>query len=200
MKLLSIVVVYKGSTAAHILKAGYDLSSISFFQRSTAQEFITFTSRILAERTSVGARQSVKEAEYYCHAFVRADNLAGICFSDHEYPPRVAHTMLSRVLDDFAGQVPTAEWSVGSETSKFQGQLESYIAKFQDPSQSDPMSRMQTDLDDTKIILHNTIEAVLQRGEKLDDLVDKSEALSLQSKAFYKTARKTNSCCGTSWG
>lgn len=50
------------------------------------------------------------------------------------------------------------------------------------------------------IFQHNTIEAVLERGEKLDDLVDKSEALSLQSKAFYKTARKTNSCCGTSWG
>ena len=34
---------------------------------------------------------------------------------------------------------------------------------------------------------HNTIEAVLQRGEKLDDLVEKSEGLSTQSKAFYKT-------------
>lgn len=42
---------------------------------------------------------------------------------------------------------------------------------------------------------HNTLEAVLQRGEKLDDLVSKSEGLSVQSKAFYKTARKTNSCC-----
>lgn len=42
---------------------------------------------------------------------------------------------------------------------------------------------------------HNTLEAVLQRGEKLDDLVSKSEGLSAQSKAFYKTARKTNSCC-----
>ena len=62
------------------------------------------------------------------------------------------------------------------------------------------MSRLQTDLDDTKIILHNTIEAVLQRGEKLDDLVAKSEALSMQSKYFYTTARKTNSCCGTTWG
>ncbi len=42
---------------------------------------------------------------------------------------------------------------------------------------------------------HNTIEAVLQRGEKLDDLVSKSEDLGLQSKTFYKTARKTNACC-----
>ena len=82
----------------------------------------------------------------------------------------------------------------------FNGQLEVYLNKFQDPTQSDAMSRLQSDLDDTKIVLHSTIEAVLQRGEKLDDLVDKSEALSMQSKAFYKTARKTNSCCGTSWG
>ena len=105
----------------------------------------------------------------------------------------------------------------------FNGQLEMYMKKFEDPKQSDPMSRMQNDLDETKIVLvriklrqiypvkylflimtiylqHSTIEAVLERGEKLDDLVDKSEALSMQSKAFYKTARKTNSCCGTSWG
>jgi hypothetical protein len=34
---------------------------------------------------------------------------------------------------------------------------------------------------------HSTIEAVLERGEKLDDLVEKSEGLSMQSKAFYKT-------------
>ena len=34
---------------------------------------------------------------------------------------------------------------------------------------------------------HNTIEAVLQRGEKLDDLVAKSEELSMSSKAFYTT-------------
>lgn len=45
------------------------------------------------------------------------------------------------------------------------------------------------------IFQHNTIEAVLERGEKLDDLVAKSEGLSMQSKAFYKTAKKTNACC-----
>ena len=57
------------------------------------------------ERTSIGARQSVKEAEYYCHVFVRGDSLTGVCFSDHEYPPRVAHTLLARVLEDFSGNL-----------------------------------------------------------------------------------------------
>jgi hypothetical protein len=37
---------------------------------------------------------------------------------------------------------------------------------------------------------HKTIESVLQRGEKLDNLVERSNALSMQSKAFYKTAKK----------
>ena len=56
------------------------------------------------ERTGVGARQSVKEAEYMCHVFVRADKLSVVCVSDHEYPPRVAHTMMQRCGEDFAGQ------------------------------------------------------------------------------------------------
>jgi len=135
-----------------------------------------------------------------CHVFVRGDSLAAVAVSDHDYPPRVAHTMLTRCCEDFAGQISPAEWTSGSLVSGFNGQLEMYMKKFEDPKQSDPMSRMQNDLDETKIVLHSTIEAVLERGEKLDDLVDKSEALSMQSKAFYKTARKTNSCCGTSWG
>lgn len=43
------------------------------------------------------------------------------------------------------------------------------------------------------------MESLLERGEKLDDLVQKSEHLGNQSKAFYKTARKQNSCCEIMW-
>ena len=199
-KLFALVVLHKGDAAVHILKTGWDLSSISFFQRGTAQDFIKFTSKILVERTGVGARQSVKEGEYMCHVFVRGDRLSVVCVSDHEYPPREAHTMMQRVSEDFADQIKPTEWSKGQEVVGFNGQLEVHLNKFQDPTQSDTMSRLQTDLDDTKIVLHSTIEAVLQRGEKLDDLVEISETLSKQSKLFYRKARKTNSCCGTSWG
>lgn len=68
--------------------------------------------------------------------------------------------------------------------------------------------RVQQELDETKIVLvrvfflanllsrvhvwsqHKTIESVLQRGEKLDNLVERSGQLSVQSKMFYKTAKK----------
>jgi len=65
----------------------------------------------------------------------------------------------------------------------------------QAPVQADKLTKIQQDLDETKIILHKTIESVLDRGEKLDQLVDKSNDLSLASQMFYKQARKTNSCC-----
>ena len=65
----------------------------------------------------------------------------------------------------------------------------------QDPAQADKLTKIQRDLDETKVILHKTIESMLERGEKLDSLVDKSSDLSMASQMFYKQARKTNSCC-----
>ena len=50
--------------------------------------------------------------------------------------------------------------------------------------------RVQAELDETKIVLHKTIESVLERGQKLDSLVERSDALSAQSKLFYKSAKK----------
>lgn len=38
---------------------------------------------------------------------------------------------------------------------------------------------------------HNTMESLLERGEKIDDLVSKSEVLGVHSKAFYKTVGAT---------
>ena len=58
----------------------------------------------MAERTPLAQRQSVKENEYMCHVYVRADGLVGVCVSDEEYQTRVAHSLITKILDDFAGQ------------------------------------------------------------------------------------------------
>lgn len=196
VKLYALVVLYKGPTSATWLKSAYDLQNFGFFQRSSVQEFMAFFSKIIVERTQLAARQSVKEGEYMCHVYVRSDNLAGVLISDHEYPQRVSHTLITKVLDEFAAKVPPHSWPTTTNENAINfPQITTYLAKYQNPKEADAMTKMQNELDETKIILHNTIEAVLDRGEKLDDLVSKSEGLSIQSQAFYKTARKTNSCC-----
>ena len=73
--------------------------------------------------------------------------------------------------------------------------LHSILMKYQDPASADAVTKIHKDLEDTKEILHKTIDSVLERGEKLDSLVDVSEDLTKQSKMFYKEAKKTNKCC-----
>ena len=54
---------------------------------------------------------------------------------------------------NFIGQIDASQWPGGQQVEGFSGQCEVYLQKFQDPTKSDAMSRLQTDLDDTKIIL-----------------------------------------------
>ncbi|KAG8510539.1 Synaptobrevin-YKT6, partial [Galemys pyrenaicus] len=188
MKLYSLSVLYKGENKAVLLKAAYDVSSFSFFQRSSVQEFMTFTSQLIVERSAKGSRASVKQQEYLCHVYVRNDSLAGVVIADSEYPSRVAFTLLEKVLDEFAMKVDRTDWPVGSPANINYDALDYHLSKYQNPREADPMTKVQAELDETKIILHNTMESLLERGEKLDDLVSKSEVLGTQSKAFYKTS------------
>jgi len=95
MKLFSLFVLYKNDNGQ---ASATELSSFGYFQRGSVNEFMQFTSKIIAERTMVGARSSVKEQEYMAHVYVRSDNLSGVLISDQEYPNRVAHTLLNKVF------------------------------------------------------------------------------------------------------
>lgn len=114
--------------------------------------------------------------------------------SDQEYPALVAHQVLSKIVDEFLSKHPPASWRNADVKVSFP-QLKEYITKYQDPQQADSIMKIQKELDETKIVLHKTIESVLERGEKIDSLVARSDGLSAQSKLFYTQAKKQNSCC-----
>ena len=52
------------------------------------------------------------------------------------------------------------------------------IVRYQDPMEADKILKIQKELDDTKVVLHKTIDSVLARGEKLDNLVDSPPTLA----------------------
>lgn len=94
-----------------------------------------------------------------CHVYVRADNLAAVLISDHEYPRRVAHTLITKMMDEFAAKNPPSTWPSLKEATTDFPQINVYLAKYQNPVEADALTKMQNDLDETKIIL-----------VKLDDL------------------------------
>lgn len=47
--------------------------------------------------------------------------------------------------------------------------LKEYLTKYQDPKAADSIMKIQKELDETKIVLHKTIESVLERGMLLGE-------------------------------
>lgn len=132
--------------------------------------------------------------DYFVHVHMRADGLCGCVTCDGEYPPRVAYSLLAKLFEDFIAFKPDWRSETRSEALVWP-QLERDIVKYQDPSAADQIMRIQKNLDETRDVLHQTIESVLARGEKLEDLVERSGELSAQSKLFYREAKRANSCC-----
>ncbi|KAI4733981.1 AAA-domain-containing protein, partial [Aureobasidium sp. EXF-12298] len=194
MKILYIGILKNEEKPAVELCAERDLSSYSRFTRSSVGEFMSLFTKTVAERTKPGQRQDVEEQSYTFHAYGRSEGVAGIIISDQEYPALVAHQLLSKILDEFLSRYPRTAFANSNAELPFP-QLKEYIVKYQDPHAADSIMKIQKELDETKIVLHKTIESVLERGEKIDNLVAKSDGLSAQSKMFYTQAKKQNSCC-----
>lgn len=117
--------------------------------------------------------------------------LCAVAITDEEYPELVAHSMLKKALDAFTMKYPaTAYNSFTKGSPQLQmPELKELLDKYQDPQQADPIAKIKKELEETKQELHKTIESVLERGEKINDLVAKSDGLSAQSKMFYTQVR-----------
>lgn len=61
VKLFAMSVLYKGANDSTLLKAAFELQSFGYFQRKSVQEFMSFVTKTIVERTTSSARQSVKE-------------------------------------------------------------------------------------------------------------------------------------------
>ena len=167
----------------------------SYFHAGSVKEGLHFLGRTIVQRTQPGQRQSVKTDSYLCHVHVRDFGLAAIVVADESYPVTAAFSVITKVIDEFILAVGDSWQKVDADGVIANSVLDPAIIKYQDHTQADKIAKIQKDLDETKIVLHQTIDSVLKRGEKLDTLVEKSNDLSLSSQMFYKQARKANSCC-----
>ncbi|GAQ38315.1 hypothetical protein AKAW_09767 [Aspergillus niger] len=198
MKLVYLGILQNAQAPAVELCAERDLSSYSRFTKGSVSEFMTmFTRQVGVPRchisiASAAAPDRRSPTDFTFHVYARTQGIAGVIISDNEYPSLAAHQILSKMLDEFLSLNPNAASS--RDPVPFPS-LKTYIQAYQDPHQVDSILKIQKELDETKIVLHKTIESVLERGEKIDDLVSKSEGLSAQSKMFYTSAKKQNSCC-----
>ena len=184
-----------------IVSQVFDVAEFNFFQRSSVRQFLTAFTRIFVKRTTTGKRLAVEHEGHVVHTWTLTNDLSGCVICDKEYPSRVAFSLIRKLLDDFMKEYPdgangkSAAWAaLGENAVTFTPMTEAIVA-YQDPKNVDKLTKIQQELNETTEIMHQTIDKVLERGVKLDDLVDRSADLSNQSRMFYKTAKKHNACC-----
>jgi synaptobrevin family protein YKT6 len=103
--------------------------------------------------------------------------------------------ILSRLLDEFITKNPKSSWPTkGPDNQMKFPELSTYLKQYQNPENADSLIKIQKELDETKVMLHKTIDAVLDRGEKLDKLMADTEKVSAQSLALFNKSKAQNSC------
>nr|GEZ50659.1 VAMP-like protein YKT61 [Tanacetum cinerariifolium] len=107
---------------------------------------------------------------YKVHSYNR-NGLCVVGFMDDHYPIRSAFSVLNKR-------------SMQADSTQSWPYLNDALTKFQDPVEADKLLKIQRELDETKIILHKTIDSFLERGKKMDSLVQKSSDLSAASQIY----------------
>lgn len=176
------------------LSTVYDLSSFSIFRRRTINEVIRFICRSFIKRTVQGTRQSIEHDQYLINTFVDRDGIGACFISDKNYNSRVAFTCIHTLVEEFK-QTNTELSTINKDTEIPFKQLTQAIVDYQTPEKIDKIEKVKKELNESIEVIKGTIETIMDRGEKIDDLVKKSEDLSLNSQLFYSQAKKQNSCC-----
>lgn len=198
MKVFSIIILRwydDPKKACNVISSVYELSSFSYFQRGSVKEVALFVSREVAQRSKKGERQSISHQGYMCHSFVHPSEVTCALLCDNEYPQRVAFNLCNIAIDNFLKEYEGTFKNYDTDQDLKVTGFDALIAKYQDPEKADPVMKIQKDLDETKQILVKSIDQILERGEKLENLAAKSNDLSFQSKAFMTNAEKMNKCC-----
>lgn len=177
------------------LGSSFYLNDFGFFEKMGIKEGTLFMSREVIQRVQPGQNVSAKHKDWICHARNSPDGLAITAISDEEYPSYVAHNLIKEVQEMFLKEHKDAWKKVVSDANMTVSGLDNLLVKYQKPENACNVLKIQKDLDTTKDVLVKTVEQLLERGVKLEEVAEKSNDLSFQSKAFMKQAESMNSCC-----
>ena len=95
-------------------------------------------------------------SDFTFHVYSRPEGVAAVMICDKEYPKLPAHSVLSKLLDEFLVKNPKLD----ADAPRDLPDLKAYMRDCQNPENVDSIMKIQKELDETKIILHNTIESV----------------------------------------
>jgi len=154
--------------------------------------FITVSRLILDKIADTpSGKMSYTYDRHYFH-YAASDGVIYLCMSDEQFPRRIAFAFLEDIKTRFMSMYKNTyknamAFGMNEEFSRvLQRQMEYFSY---DPS-VDKISLVQKKVDETKKVMVENIERVLDRGEKIELLVTRTEQLQDHSYRFSTESRR----------
>lgn len=152
--------------------------------------FPTVARMILAEIPAHDDKRSLSHERNYFHYLV-ADGITYLCLADEADKQRVPFNFLDdirqRFTERYGGRARTA--IAFAMNQEFQPELQHRIDYFNTSPESDKIRKVKEDLESVKGTMRVNIEKVIQRGDKVELLVEKTQQLSVSASRFQKSSK-----------
>lgn len=157
---------------------------------STSGNFPTITRVLLGKIPDEDGKMSYVYDQFVFH-YIIENHLIFMCMCDDSNKRRVPFSFLEDIKKRFTATYGTrAQTAIAfAMNDDFGRTLQKQMEFYNSPS-ADSFSTVNNKLDDVKNIMIQNIEMVLERGEKLELLVDKTEHLQQSAFKFQKTTKK----------
>eukprot|EP00048_Salpingoeca_helianthica_P014427 m.221649 g.221649 ORF g.221649 m.221649 type:complete len:215 (-) comp15855_c0_seq1:220-864(-) len=154
--------------------------------------FTTVTQSILDRIPDKDAKCTYVYDRYLFH-YIREEGIVYLCMGEEAFGRRVPFAFLAQVQKDFGPYKAKAQTAIAYALNReFSPVLQRLMAQFSKSAGAggDRLAQAKAEVDQVKGIMVQNIEKVLQRGEQIDLLVDKTENLENDAKRFSKRATK----------
>ena len=211
--LLSLSILQKIDNDYYFLEHIDNSSQFGYFSRKYVKESIIFINRVISQKIPIKKKiiintKEYKNLNYHCQAYKisteklqkknlttshKVSELVFIAITGISYPQHIVFRLLQEIQENYMilESVSTCN-SVDVFTSSF---LETYFLKSQTPEKFSKIYNIHMKIKSTKESMQISLEKLLERGEKLETLINQTQDLSKTSKDFLHTSKKMNSCC-----
>jgi vesicle-associated membrane protein 7 len=133
----------------------------------------------------------ISGSTYHC---LVENTIVYIVVSDADTQARTAYGMLAEAKEAFKQQFGNGGYPKPADLNaarcgKFSSTLAQKIRYFNDNPQGDKIGKLKNQIEDVKNVMLNNIDEIMERGQRIDNLVDKSEVLLEQADHFEDNAR-----------
>lgn len=149
--------------------------------------------------TRSASKMSIESNPYVFHYLID-NNICYLTLTEKSYPKRLAFLFLEEIAKEFVNELKDEhgeEWLHAVETVgrqyafiKFDRIIQKKRRDYSDPNSSANMKKLNDDLQSIHNIMRKTIDDVLDRGNKLDDVSEVSKNIASESKRYKWGAKK----------